>query len=92
MIDAHDFALQNWTLVESSESGMLAQVARAVERQQWIAFLGWEPHAMNTRFRLVYLSGGDKYFGAHYGSATVNTVTRKNFAAECPNLNRFIVN
>lgn len=89
MLDAHDFALENWALVESSESGMLAQVARAVERQQWIAFLGWEPHAMNTRFRLVYLSGGDRYFGANYGSATVNTVTRKNFAAECPNLNRF---
>ncbi|MEI7189830.1 glycine betaine ABC transporter substrate-binding protein [Dickeya dianthicola] len=89
MIDAHDFALQNWSLVESSESGMLAQVTRAVERKQWIVFLGWEPHAMNTRFKLAYLSGGDNYFGANYGRATVNTVTRKDFAATCPNLNRF---
>ncbi|MEI7375016.1 choline ABC transporter substrate-binding protein [Dickeya chrysanthemi] len=89
MIDTHDFALQNWSLVESSESGMLAQVTRAVERKQWIVFLGWEPHAMNTRFKLAYLSGGDKYFGANYGSATVNTVTRKDFATECPNINRF---
>nr|WP_318382654.1 choline ABC transporter substrate-binding protein [uncultured Enterobacter sp.] len=89
MIDKHDFALQNWSLVESSESGMLAQVTRAVERKEWIVFLGWEPHAMNTRFKLAYLSGGDAYFGANYGSATVNTVTRKDFATDCPNANRF---
>jgi glycine betaine/proline transport system substrate-binding protein len=89
MIDQHDFGLQNWNLVESSESGMLAQVTRAVDRKQWIVFLGWEPHAMNTRFKLTYLSGGDKWFGANYGSATVNTVTRKGFAEQCPNLNRF---
>lgn len=89
MIDAHDFALENWSLVESSESGMLAQVTRAVERKQWIVFLGWEPHAMNMRFKLAWLSGGDEYFGGNYGSATVNTVTRKDFASECPNINRF---
>jgi len=89
MLDKHDFGLKNWQLVESSESGMLAQVTRAVERKEWIVFLGWEPHAMNTRFKLAYLSGGDSYFGANYGSATVNTVTRKDFATDCPNLNRF---
>ncbi|PLR52614.1 choline ABC transporter substrate-binding protein [Chimaeribacter arupi] len=88
MLDKHDFGLQGWSLVESSESGMLAQVTRAVSRQQWVVFLGWEPHAMNTRFKLTYLSGGDAWFGPNYGSATVNTVTRKDFAAECPNLNR----
>lgn len=89
MIDKHDFALQNWSLVESSESGMLAQVTRAVARKEWIVFLGWEPHAMNTRFKLQYLSGGDAWFGANYGSATVNTVTRKDFATQCPNASRF---
>ena len=89
MLDKHDFGLQNWNLVESSESGMLAQVTRAVERKEWIVFLGWEPHAMNTRFKLAYLSGGDAYFGENYGRATVNTVTRKDFATQCPNLNHF---
>lgn len=89
MLDKHDFGLQNWNLVESSESGMLAQVTRAVERKEWIVFLGWEPHAMNTRFKLAYLSGGDAYFGANYGRATVNTATRKDFATQCPNLNHF---
>lgn len=89
MLDKHDLGLQGWNLVESSESGMLAQVTRAVNRKQWVVFLGWEPHAMNTRFKLTYLSGGDAYFGPNYGSATVNTVTRKDYATQCPNLNRF---
>ena len=89
MLEKQDFGLKNWQLVESSESGMLAQVTRAVKRKGWIVFLGWEPHAMNTRFKLVYLSGGDAWFGANYGSATVNTVTRNTFASECPNLSRF---
>ena len=89
MLDKQDFALKNWNLVESSESGMLAQVTRAVDRKEWIVFLGWEPHAMNTRFKLDYLSGGDAYFGANYGSATVNTATRKDFATQCPNANLF---
>ncbi|TCL04279.1 choline ABC transporter substrate-binding protein [Sodalis ligni] len=88
MLDKHDFNLTGWTLVESSESGMLAQVDRAVAKQQWIVFLGWEPHAMNTHHKLVYLSGGDKYFGPNYGSATVNTVTRKDYSALCPNAGR----
>lgn len=89
MIEKQDFGLQGWQLVESSESGMLAQVTRAVERKAWIVFLGWEPHAMNTHFKLAYLSGGDAYFGANYGSATVNTVTRNDFARDCPNAWRF---
>ncbi|MCT4713950.1 hypothetical protein MUA01_02945 [Enterobacteriaceae bacterium H18W14] len=33
------------------------QACCAVSRQQWVVFLGWEPHAMNTRFELTYLSG-----------------------------------
>lgn len=89
MIEKQDFGLKGWQLVESSESGMLAQVTRAVERKAWIVFLGWEPHAMNTHFKLAYLSGGDAYFGANYGSATVNTVTRSDFARDCPNAWRF---
>ncbi|NDL64083.1 choline ABC transporter substrate-binding protein [Acerihabitans arboris] len=88
MLDKQDFNLGGWSLVESSESGMLAQVARAVGKQQWIVFLGWEPHAMNTHYKLTYLSGGDRYFGPNYGSATVNTVTRRDFAAQCPNTGR----
>lgn len=78
----------NWTLVESSETGMLTQVERAVRDRQWIVFLAWEPHLMNTKFHLTYLSGGDAYFGPNYGGATVNTVARAGFTSQCANLAR----
>ncbi|WP_094782369.1 choline ABC transporter substrate-binding protein [Paraburkholderia ribeironis] len=88
MVDDKAFGLGNWKLVESSETGMLTQVERAVRDKQWIVFLAWEPHLMNTKFKLTYLDGGDKYFGPNYGGATVNTVARSGFAAQCPNVGR----
>ena len=51
MIDENAFGLQDFELVESSEAGMLSQVARAQSRDQWLVFLGWEPHPMNANFR-----------------------------------------
>jgi len=88
MISDKAFGLGNWSLVESSETGMLTQVERAVRDHKWIVFLAWEPHLMNTKFHLTYLSGGDAYFGPNYGGATVNTVSRAGFADQCTNLAR----
>jgi glycine betaine/proline transport system substrate-binding protein len=88
MIADKAFGLGSWKVVESSETGMLTQVARAVRDKQWIVFLAWEPHLMNTQFKLVYLSGGDAYFGPDYGGATVNTVARRGFVSQCQNLGR----
>ncbi|ACD19440.1 choline ABC transporter substrate-binding protein [Paraburkholderia phytofirmans] len=88
MVDDKAFGLGNWKLVESSETGMLTQVERAVRDKKWIVFLAWEPHLMNTKFKLTYLDGGDKYFGPNYGGATVNTVARSGYAAQCPNVGR----
>ncbi|MFM0054044.1 choline ABC transporter substrate-binding protein [Paraburkholderia phytofirmans] len=88
MVDDKAFGLGSWKLVESSETGMLTQVERAVREKKWIVFLAWEPHLMNTKFKLTYLDGGDKYFGPNYGGATVNTVARSGYAAQCPNVGR----
>jgi glycine betaine/proline transport system substrate-binding protein len=74
--------------MESSEAGMMSQLTRKVAAHEWIVFLGWEPHVMNTKFKLVYLSGGDAYFGPNYGGATVNTVVRHGYAEQCPNVAR----
>jgi glycine betaine/proline transport system substrate-binding protein len=81
-------ALMDWSVVPSSEQGMLAQVARDIARKRWIVFLGWEPHPMNLTYKLVYLSGGDEFFGPDFGGATVSTVARAGFAQACPNLGR----
>ena len=73
MIDSDAFGLKGFEVVESSEQGMLAQVAKSVPKQEWVVFLGWAPHPMNANFELEYLAGGDEYFGPNYGAAEVFT-------------------
>ena len=85
MLDAKSYGLEGWSLVESGEQSMLSQVARKERNKEWIVFLAWEPHQMNTKFQLTYLDGDKDYFGPNFGSATVNTVTRKDYMAQCPN-------
>ncbi|MCY1339758.1 choline ABC transporter, periplasmic binding protein [compost metagenome] len=92
MIDKNAFGLGAFRLVESSEAAMLAQVRRAQRNQQWIVFLGWEPHPMNTQLQLKYLSGGDDVFGPDYGRATVYTNVRQGYAEECPNVGKLLAN
>ncbi len=92
MIAADQFGLGDFELVESSEQGMLAQVARAEERGEPIVFLAWEPHPMNANFELTYLAGGDDVFGPDFGGAEVRTNTRAGFVEECPNVGRLLQN
>jgi glycine betaine/proline transport system substrate-binding protein len=92
MIDKGQFGLNDFELVESSEQGMLAQVRRAVERDEPVVFLGWEPHPMNANFEMAYLEGGDDVFGPNYGGATVYTNVRKGYVAECPNVGKLLTN
>lgn len=92
MIADDAYGLGEFSIVESSEAGMLSQVQRSVRRQQWVAFLGWEPHPMNTMVDMVYLSGGDEYFGPNYGGASVHTNVRQNYLNECENVGNFLTN
>jgi glycine betaine/proline transport system substrate-binding protein len=92
MIEKDSFGLKGFELVESSEQGMLAQVARAAQDQEPIVFLGWEPHPMNANFELTYLSGGDEVFGPNYGGATVYTNVRAGYLQECPNVGQLLQN
>ncbi|MBB3936128.1 choline ABC transporter substrate-binding protein [Aureimonas phyllosphaerae] len=92
MIDKDQFGLKGFELVESSEQGMLAQVARETRSKKPIVFLGWEPHPMNANFQLSYLAGGDDVFGPNYGGATIYTLTRKGLSTDCPNLGKLFAN
>lgn len=84
------FGLGDWKVVESSEQGMLAQVERYQRREDWIVFLAWAPHPMNTQFEIEYLSGGDDFYGPNFGGATVHTQVRQGYLEECPNVGRLI--
>jgi glycine betaine/proline transport system substrate-binding protein len=92
MIKRNAFGLGHFRLVESSEQGMLAELERAYRARKPIVFVGWDPHPMNLRFQIDYLSGGDAVFGPDFGGATINTVTRAGLSAQCPNLGRLLHN
>ena len=92
MIKSNAFGLGDFKLVESSEQGMLTELERATEAKAPIVFVAWDPHPMNLRFDIDYLSGGDSTFGPDFGGATVNTLSRAGYAADCPNVGRLLRN
>jgi len=92
MIGADAFGLDGFEVVESSEQGMLAQVAKADRSGDPIVFLGWEPHPMNANFELTYLEGGDDWFGPNLGGATVYTNTSAGYSESCPNVGKLLGN
>ncbi len=92
MIASNEFGLGKFKLIESSEQGMLAEVARADASKTPIVFLGWEPHPMNLKFPVRYLSGGDPVFGPNNGGAVVNTNVRAGYGSDCPNVYRLLKN
>ncbi|NJS38380.1 MAG: choline ABC transporter substrate-binding protein [Rhodobacteraceae bacterium] len=92
MIASGPFGLDGFEIVESSEQGMLAEVANKDSAGEAIVFLGWEPHPMNANFQMTYLTGGDDFFGPNLGGATVATNTRAGYVAECPNTGKLLTN
>ncbi len=63
---------------------MLAEVERAIHAHEPIVFLGWDPHPMNMRFDMRYLSGGDAVFGPNFGGATIYTNIRAGYTQRLP--------
>jgi glycine betaine/proline transport system substrate-binding protein len=92
MIKDNAYGLGSFKLIEGSEAKMLANVKRAEKLKQWVVFLGWEPHPMNTRLQMHYLDGGDAVFGPNYGGATVATNVRAGFVQQCPNTGKLLSN
>ena len=92
MIDKDAFGLKGFEVVESSEQGMLSQVDRANRKNEWVVFLGWEPHPMNAKYEMAYLTGGDEFFGPNLGGAEVFTNVRKGYVGECPNVGKLLTN
>jgi glycine betaine/proline transport system substrate-binding protein len=81
--------LKDWQLVESSEQAMLAQADKEMTKQNWIAFLAWTPHPVMGRMPITYLSGFEK---DGFGPATIHTLVRAGYAAECPNVGKLLQN
>ena len=81
--------LKGWTLVESSEQGMLAQAEKSMKKQEWIVFLGWAPHPVMGKMDMVYLTG---FENDGFGDAKIRTLTRPGYSAECANVGKLLAN
>jgi glycine betaine/proline transport system substrate-binding protein len=86
MIDAienNTYNLKDWELMESSTTAMMVAVGKAIRDNQWIAFLGWEPHWMNLEYDIKYLDDPEKIWGE---GEVVYTIARSGFKEEMPNV------
>lgn len=86
-IDNGTYNLDDWTMMESSTAGMLAEVDRATSQEEWIAFNGWEPHWMNLAYDIKYLDDPENIWGE---DDKVITVARSGFDEEQPNVYKFL--
>ncbi|MDP9506953.1 choline ABC transporter substrate-binding protein [Pseudomonas protegens] len=92
LIDTDHFGLKGFKLIESGEAGMLAAVQRAINRKEFVVFVGWTPHPMNINMAITYLNGSEDVYGPNEGAATVSTVTAPDYAERCPNVHRLLQN
>ena len=92
MIDADAYGMGDFELRPSSEAGMLTEVKRRIERDEWAAWLAWAPHPMNVNIDLEFLNGAAEYWGPNQGGAAVYTLAREGYAWTCPNIGQFLEN
>jgi glycine betaine/proline transport system substrate-binding protein len=92
LIQQETYGLKDWTLVESSEQGMLGEVRRAVASGEWIVFFGWKPHPMNSQLSMQYLGDPLETWGPGGGASVVRTVANRGVVERCPNLAKFFQN
>ncbi|MET0404459.1 MAG: glycine betaine ABC transporter substrate-binding protein, partial [Cystobacter sp.] len=92
LIQKNTYGLRGWSLVESSEQGMLGEVQRAVAAREWIVFFGWAPHPMNSQLAMNYLEDPLETWGPDGGASVVHTLANKAFAERCPNLVKLFQN
>lgn len=84
-VDNDIYGLGDWTLLPSSTQAMLAQVGRAIRRDESIVFCAWKPHWMNVSYNLHFLSDPENHWG-QAGQTRVYTLARSGFADDHPDL------
>jgi len=92
MISENRFGLGKFRFQAGSEDDLLARVSLSVRQDRPLVFLAWEPHSMNIRFDLHYLTDGDEVFGAKFGGADVYTGMRSSLVGACPNIEQLFKN
>ena len=82
------YGLGDWTIVNSSQSAMIAQIESSIKNKEWIVFAGWRPHWMNTTFDMKYLDDPKTLWESPY--SWVDTLVRSGFKDDYPQVYRFL--
>ncbi|EXX86015.1 glycine/betaine ABC transporter [Paenibacillus darwinianus] len=69
-----DYALKDYTLVESSSAAMAQELIKAYDNKQPIVVTGWTPHWMFAKMELKYL---DDPKGIYGGDEQIHTLVRQ---------------
>lgn len=77
-------------LVESSTPAMLAEVKRASQSEDPIAFLAWSPHWMNEEYNIRYLDDPKDAQGEFDEPMDVTTIVRTDLADDDPQAYEFM--
>ena len=85
IIEAYEF---DFTQVNSSEGGMLAQAQRMMDNEEPVVFYGWRPHTMFNKFDLKVLTNDQGFFE----TSSVEVITNKDLKEKAPNAYEFLSN
>ena len=84
-----EYGLDGFELIESSDALMVATLADAIRRNEWVVVTGWAPHWKFARWPLHFLEDSKKLFGGEEG---IHVITRLGLAESNPKLNAFLDN
>lgn len=71
--------LGKFKYVSGSDAIMVASLADAIKKKEWIVIPGWQPHWMFGQWELKILNDPDSIFGSE---ETINTIVRKDLKKE----------
>lgn len=81
------YDLDEMRLVEGSETAMAAELARAVQKKEWIVVTGWSPHWMFGRWTMRFLEDPEGVYG---GEENIHTIVREGLARDMPRVHAFL--
>jgi glycine betaine/proline transport system substrate-binding protein len=83
------YGLDDWELVESSGSAMMAELDRAYNNEEWVAVTGWKPHYMFFPYDLKILEDPEKTLGE---AEEIDVIVRQGFEEDFPDAAKMLSN
>ncbi|PAK39702.1 glycine betaine ABC transporter substrate-binding protein [Peribacillus simplex] len=76
-----DYKLDDWNVVEGSSAAMVAELKKAIDKEEPIVVTGWSPHWMFSTYDLKYLEDPNGSFGK---AENINSIARKGLEQDAP--------